>query len=276
MSARPDSSQQMKKKITVRSLQEKKQVGEKIVCLTAYDASFARVLDQADVDVVLVGDSLGMVVQGHETTLPVSVEEMLYHSQMVARGLSHSLMVVDMPFLSYTSVEAALENAGLFMKEAGAQMVKLEGGAEQAEIVSALVQHGIPVCAHLGLQPQKVHKLGGYRVQGREASAAEAMLEEAQILVQAGADLIVLECVPAELAAVITKALSIPVIGIGASAVCDGQILVLYDILGLSMGRVPKFSHDFLSEAGSIEGAVRAYVDAVKSGAFPGQEHIFS
>ena len=276
MSARPDSSQQVKKKITVRSLQEKKQAGEKIVCLTAYDASFARVLDQADVDVVLVGDSLGMVVQGHETTLPVSVEDMLYHSQMVARGLSHSMMVVDMPFLSYTSVEAALENAGLFMKEAGAQMVKLEGGAEQAEIVSALVQHGIPVCAHLGLQPQKVHKLGGYRVQGREVSAAEAMLGEAKILEQAGADLIVLECVPSGLAETITKALSIPVIGIGASAVCDGQILVLYDILGLSMGRVPKFSHNFLSETGSIEGAVRAYVDAVKSGAFPGQEHIFS
>ena len=275
MSARADSSKN-KARITVRSLQEKKAAGEKIVCLTAYDASFARVLDQADVDVVLVGDSLGMVVQGQETTLPVTVEDMLYHSQMVDKGLSHSLMIVDMPFLSYTSVEAALENAGLFMKEADAHMVKLEGGAEQAEIVSALVQHGIPVCAHLGLQPQKVHKLGGYRVQGREASAAEAMLEEARILEQAGADLIVLECVPAELAAIITKALTIPVIGIGASAVCDGQILVLYDILGLSMGRVPKFSHNFLSEAGSIEGAVSAYVAAVKSGDFPGEEHVFS
>ncbi|MCK5001738.1 MAG: 3-methyl-2-oxobutanoate hydroxymethyltransferase [Gammaproteobacteria bacterium] len=274
MSARPGSSKQSK--ITVRSLHEKKQAGEKIVCLTAYDASFARVLDQADVDVVLVGDSLGMVVQGHETTLPVTVEDMLYHSQMVAKSLSHSLMIVDMPFLSYTSVEAALENAGLFMKEAGAQMVKLEGGADQADIVSALVQHGIPVCAHLGLQPQKVHKLGGYRVQGREASAAEAMLEEAQILEQAGADLIVLECVPSELAEKITKALSIPVIGIGASAACDGQILVLYDILGLSMGRVPKFSHNFLSETGSIQAAVSAYVAAVKSGEFPGADHVFS
>ena len=276
MSAHPDSSQQVRKKITVRSLQDKKQAGEKIVCLTAYDASFARILDQADVDVVLVGDSLGMVVQGHETTLPVTVDDMLYHSQMVAKGLSHSLMIVDMPFLSYTSVEAALENAGLFMKEAGAQMVKLEGGAEQAEIVSALVQHGIPVCAHLGLQPQKVHKLGGYRVQGREAKAAEAMLEEARVLEEAGADLIVLECVPSELAEIITRALSIPVIGIGASAVCDGQILVLYDILGLSMGRVPKFSHNFLGETGSIEGAVSAYVEAVKSGKFPGKNHVFS
>ncbi|MCW8830809.1 MAG: 3-methyl-2-oxobutanoate hydroxymethyltransferase, partial [Gammaproteobacteria bacterium] len=221
MSARSNSSGN---KITVRSLHEKKQVGEKIVCLTAYDASFARVLDQAGVDVVLVGDSLGMVVQGNETTLPVTVDEMLYHSQMVARGLTNSLLIVDMPFLSDTSVEAALENAGLFMKQAGAQMVKLEGGAEQADIVSILVQHGIPVCAHLGLQPQRVHKLGGYRVQGREASAAEAMLQEAKILEQAGADLIVLECVPAELAETITGALSVPVIGIGASAACDGQI----------------------------------------------------
>ena len=276
MSARPDSSQQVRKKITVRSLHEKKQAGEKIVCLTAYDASFARILDQAEVDVVLVGDSLGMVVQGHETTLPVTVEDMLYHSQMVANGLSNSLMIVDMPFLSYTSVASALENAGLFMKAAGAQMVKLEGGADQADIVSALVQSGIPVCAHLGLQPQKVHKLGGYRVQGREAHAAEAMLEEARVLEQAGADLLVLECVPAALAEIITCALSIPVIGIGASAACDGQILVLYDILGLSMGRVPKFSHNFLSEAGSIEGAVRAYVAAVKSGQFPGKNHVFS
>ena len=275
MNAHSSSSQQVRKKVTVRSLHEKKQVGEKIVCLTAYDASFARVLDQADVDVVLVGDSLGMVVQGHETTLPVTVDDMLYHSQMVAKGLSHSLMIVDMPFLSYTSVDAALENAGLFMKEAGAQMVKLEGGADQADIVSALVQHGIPVCAHLGLQPQKVHKLGGYRVQGRETSAAEAMLEEARILEQAGADLVVLECVPSELAETITSALSIPVIGIGASAACDGQILVLYDILGLSIGRVPKFSQDFLSEAGSIEGAVSAYVEAVKSGDFPGEDHVF-
>ncbi len=276
MNTRPDSSPQSRAKITVRSLREKKQAGEKIACLTAYDASFARILDQASVDVVLVGDSLGMVVQGHETTLPVTVEEMLYHSQLVGRGLSHSLMIVDMPFLSYTSIDLALENAGLFMKEAGAQMVKLEGGADQAETISALVQQGIPVCAHLGLQPQKVHKLGGYRVQGREERAAEIMLEEARVLEEAGADLMVLECVPERLAEMITKALSIPVIGIGAGAACDGQILVLYDILGLSMGKVPRFSHDFLGQAGSIEGAVRAYVDAVRSGRFPAKEHVFS
>lgn len=263
-------------RFTVRSLHEKKQAGEKIVCLTAYDASFARVLDQAGVDVVLVGDSLGMVIQGNETTLPVTVEDMLYHSQAVARGLTSSLLVVDMPFLSYTSVEQALENAGCFMKHAGAEMVKLEGGADQADIVAALNQHGIPVCAHLGLQPQRVHKLGGYRVQGREASAADTMLEEARILQQAGADMMVLECVPDALAEKITQALSIPVIGIGASPACDGQILVLYDILGISMGRLPSFSQNFLQQAGGVEAAVRAYADAVREGRFPGQEHVFS
>jgi len=263
-------------KVTVRSLQAQKQAGEKIVCLTAYDASFAQVLDKAGVDVVLVGDSLGMVVQGNETTLPVTVSDMLYHSKAVSRGLSRAMLMVDMPYLSYTSVPQALENAGRFMKQAGAQMVKLEGGAEQAEIVSRLAQHGIPVCAHLGLQPQRVHKLGGYRVQGRERDAADAMLEQAQQLEQAGADVMLLECVPEELANNITQALGIPVIGIGASAGCDGQILVLYDILGISMGRIPKFSRDFMAETGSIEAAVKSYVDAVKTGQFPGNEHVFS
>jgi 3-methyl-2-oxobutanoate hydroxymethyltransferase len=273
VSAQP---QQQPHKVTVRSLQAMKQAGEKIACLTAYDASFAHVLDSAGVDVVLVGDSLGMVVQGHETTLPVTVSDMLYHSKAVARGLSRSLLVVDMPYLSYTSVAPALDNAGQLMKQAGAQMVKLEGGAEQAEIVSRLTQHGIPVCAHLGLQPQRVHKLGGYRVQGREQEAADAMLDEAQQLEQAGADMMVLECVPQALAERITNTLSIPVIGIGAGAACDGQILVLYDILGVSKGRIPKFSRDFMAENGNVETAVKAYVDAVKAGSFPGNEHVFS
>lgn len=264
------------KKVTVRTLHEKKQAGEKIVCLTAYDASFAQVLDQAGVDVVLVGDSLGMVIQGGETTISVTMEDTLYHCRMVAKGLSRSLLVADMPFLSYTTVAAALENAGRFMKQAGAQMIKLEGGADQSDIVSALTRNGIPVCAHLGLQPQRVHKIGGYFVQGRETGAADTMVEEAKILEQAGADLMVLECVPNALAERITQALSIPVIGIGASPACDGQILVLYDILGISMGRIPKFSRDFLKQAGSIKGAVKAYVDAVKDGSFPGEEHVFS
>jgi len=263
-------------RVSVRTLQEKKRAGEKIVCLTAYDASFAQILDRAGVDVVLVGDSLGMVVQGHETTLPVSVADMLYHSQLVARGLAKSLLMVDLPFLSFTSVESALDAAGSFMKQAGAQMVKLEGDADQADIVTALSQHGIPVCAHLGLQPQRVHKIGGYRVQGREAAEADKMLEQAQILEQAGADLMLLECVPEALAAKITSKISIPVIGIGASAACDGQILVLYDILGISIGKRPKFSKDFMAQAGSVEAAVKAYVDAVKQGTFPGQDHVFS
>jgi 3-methyl-2-oxobutanoate hydroxymethyltransferase len=272
MSAYPDQQP----RVTVRSLQEKKQAGEKIVCLTAYDASFAHVLDRAGVDVVLVGDSLGMVVQGHETTLPVTVSDMLYHSQAVSRGLSRAMLMVDMPYLSFNSVPQALENAGQLMKQANAQMVKLEGGAEQAEIVSRLTQHGIPVCAHLGLQPQRVHKLGGYRVQGREQAAADAMVDEARQLEQAGADMMILECVPGALAETITKTLGIPVIGIGAGAACDGQILVLYDILGVSKGRIPKFSRDFMAETGNIEAAVKAYVKAVREGGFPGKEHVFS
>ena len=269
-------SQQPQQKVTVRSLQAMKQAGEKIACLTAYDASFAQVLDMAGVDVVLVGDSLGMVVQGNETTLPVTVDDMLYHSRAVSRGLGRAMLMVDMPYLSYTSPQQALEHAGSFMQQANAQMVKLEGGAEQAEIVSSLARHGIPVCAHLGLQPQRVHKLGGYRVQGREQAAADAMLDEARQLEQAGADVMLLECVPQALAENITRALSIPVIGIGAGAGCDGQILVLYDILGISKGRIPKFSRDFMAETGSIEAAVTSYVEAVKKCQFPGSEHVFS
>jgi 3-methyl-2-oxobutanoate hydroxymethyltransferase len=272
MSAQP----QQQPNITVRSLQAMKQAGEKIVCLTAYDASFAHILDQAGVDVVLVGDSLGMVVQGNETTLPVTVGDMLYHSRAVSRGLSRSMLMVDMPYLSYTSPQQALEHAGQFMKQANAQIVKLEGGAEQTEIVTTLARNGIPVCAHLGLQPQRVHKLGGYHVQGREQGAADAMLQEALQLEQAGADLMLLECVPHILAEEISRALSIPVIGIGAGADCDGQILVLYDILGISIGRIPKFSRNFMAETGNVEAAVKAYVEAVKNGTFPGNEHVFN
>ena len=267
---------QQQQKVTVPGLQAQKQTGKKIACLTAYDASFAHILDRAGIDAVLVGDSLGMVVQGRQTTLPVTVDEMLYHSKAVSRGLERSMLIVDMPYLSYTTPQQALAHAGRFMKQANAQMVKLEGGAEQAEIVASLARNGIPVCAHLGLQPQRVHKLGGYHVQGRDQRAAEVMLEEAQQLEQAGADMMLLECVPQSLAAQITAALTIPVIGIGAGAACDGQILVLYDILGISIGRIPKFSQDFLTEAGSVAGAVEAYVDAVKSGTFPGKQHVFS
>lgn len=262
-------------RITIRDLQQKKQAGEKIVCLTAYDASFARILDQAGVDVVLVGDSLGMVVQGHDTTLPVEMSSMIYHTRNVSRGLQHSLLMADMPFLSFTSVQQALDNAGNLMRQAGAQMVKLEGNGDQVEIVHALASQGIPVCAHLGLQPQRVHKLGGYRVQGREQAFADQMIDDAIALQQAGADLMLLECVPQSLAKTITEKLPVPVIGIGAGAACDGQILVLYDILDISIGFRPKFSKNFIQHSGSIEGAVKAYVDAVKSGEFPSQEHSF-
>ena len=265
-----------KHKVTVRRLAEMKQTKEKIVCLTAYDASFAQILEKAGVNVVLVGDSLGMVIQGEETTLPVSVEDMLYHTQCVAKGLKNALLVTDMPFLSFTSEEEAVLNAGLFMKQGGAHMVKLEGGIDQIDTVTALNKNGIPVCAHLGLQPQYVHKIGGYRVQGRDADAAKKMLDDALALQNAGADLMLLECVPASLASKITGALDIPVIGIGAGADCDGQILVLYDILDISLGIRPKFSKNFMASANSIEDAIQQYVSAVKSSDFPAAEHVFS
>lgn len=272
MSAQTDT----RKKMTVRRLAEMKRAKEKIACLTAYDASFAQLLEKAGVDVVLVGDSLGMVVQGEETTLPVSVEDMLYHTRCVAKGLNSALLITDMPFLSFTSIEEAVLNAGLFMKQGGAHMVKLEGGADQAETVSALNRNGIPVCAHLGLQPQFVHKIGGYLVQGREATMAEKMLDDALTLQNAGADLMLLECVPESLAKKITQTLDIPVIGIGASPECDGQILVLYDILDISIGKRPKFSKNFMSTASSIEQAIVQYVAAVKQKEFPSAEHVFS
>lgn len=267
--------QQTLNKITVRTLLQMKSSAEKIVCLTAYDVSFAKLLDQAGVHVVLVGDSLGMVMQGLENTLPVTMDDMVYHSRCVAKGLDHALLMVDMPFMSHITPEIALQNAGRLMKESGAQIVKLEGGSEQREVVTALTSNGIPVCAHLGLQPQRVHKLGGYRVQGRESDVANRMLEEANILEQAGADVLLLECVPAELATKITKAVTIPVIGIGAGVEVDGQVLVLQDILGITPGRAPKFSKDFMQGAGSIQAAISNYVDAVQSKSFPQQEHIF-
>lgn len=260
---------------SILDLQKKKREGEAIACLTAYDASFARVLDQAGVDVVLVGDSLGMVIQGHDTTLPVEMASMIYHTRCVAKGLKHSLLIADMPFLSFTSVSQAIEHAGALMKQGGAQMVKLEGSGDQAAIVKALTAEGIPVCAHLGLQPQRVHKIGGYRVQGRDQAMADKMLEDALLLQESGADLVLLECVPQNLAKTITDKLDIPVIGIGAGIHCDGQILVLYDILDISIGFRPKFSHNFMRDTGNIETAVKAYVEAVKSGTFPTQEHSF-
>jgi len=263
------------KPLTISALAKMKREGEKIACLTAYDASFARVEDQAGVDVVLVGDSLGMVVQGLETTVPVTMDDIVYHSQCVARGLQRTFLLVDMPFLSYATLDMAVANAMRLMQQGGAKMIKLEGNAEQASIVEYLSNRGVPVCAHLGLTPQSIHKLGGYRVQGRAAAAAAAMKQDAQILEAAGADMLLLECVPTVLAAEITAAANVPVIGIGAGAEVDGQILVLHDILGVS-GHTPKFAKNFLQQHGDITAAVAAYVHAVKQGVYPDTEHTFA
>jgi len=244
----------------------------KIAMLTAYDASFSYVLEQAGVDIILVGDSLGMVIQGQESTLPVTVENMIYHTQNVIRGSEKVFVIADMPFMSYANVEQAISNAARLMAEGGAQMVKLEGGAVVADTVKQLTQRGIPVCAHLGLLPQSVHRLGGYRVQGRDEASAQQLIDDAQALEYAGADILVLECVPADLAKRVTAAVTIPVIGIGAGADCDGQVLVLYDMLGLTPGKRPRFSHDFLAETGAISVAIAQYVQDVKSGDFPTQE----
>lgn len=264
------------KPVTISTLREMKRRGEKITCLTAYDYSFASLLDRAGVDMIMVGDSLGMVMQGHDTTLPVSVADMVYHSRCVARGVERALIVTDMPFMSYQeSPQHAFASAGRLMQKGGAQVVKLEGGGPMAASVRFLVERGIPVCAHLGLTPQSVHQLGGYRVQGREATAAERIRHDAKLMQDAGASLLVLEAVPSELAKTITLDLEIPTIGIGAGSDCDGQVLVLHDMLGLYPRPSPKFSKNFMQGAASPEAAVKAYITAVKSGTFPGPEHSF-
>ena len=263
-----------KKNITIKSLLELKAAGEKIGVLTSYDASFTRLIEAAGIEVILVGDSLGMVIQGQESTLPVTLDEMIYHTRNVARARQHALLVADMPFMSYRSPELALESAGRLMKEGGAQMVKLEGGSAQRETIRQLSSQGIPVCGHLGLLPQSVHKLGGYRVQGREQQDAARILDDALLLQEAGIDLLVLECVPDQLAARITRELTVPVIGIGAGADCDGQVLVLYDMLGINP-HPPRFVENFLHSGRSIEEALQAYSAAVKQGAFPSREHSF-
>jgi 3-methyl-2-oxobutanoate hydroxymethyltransferase len=257
------------KPLTVPSLQAMKQRGERIAALTAYDFSFAVLLDQAGVDLVLVGDSLGMVVQGHATTLPVTLDATVYHCAMVARGLRRALLVADLPFLSDVDAATAVRSGGRLLAEGGATMVKIEGAGPRLSAIEALAANGIPVCAHLGLTPQSVHKLGGFRKQGRTAEAADRLRADALAVQHAGADLLVLESVPSELGADITASLTIPVIGIGAGARCDGQILVGYDILGLTPGKRPPFSRDFLAGRGSLSEAVSAYVEAVRDGSFP-------
>jgi 3-methyl-2-oxobutanoate hydroxymethyltransferase len=261
--------------VTLSTLANMKAKGEKIAALTCYDASFAALVDESDADVVLVGDSMGMVIQGHRTTVPVTMDHIVYHCAAVARGLNRPFLMADMPFMSYPSKDHALSNAVRLMQDGGAQMVKLESGAGQVEIVEFLSSHDIAVCAHLGLKPQSVHKTGGFRVQGREASAAEQMIRDARALEAAGADLVLLECIPPALGKAVTEAVKVPVIGIGAGPHVDGQILVLYDVLDITQGRKPRFVESFMTGAGNNLEALKRYVKAVKSREYPAPRHNF-
>ncbi|UVE17048.1 3-methyl-2-oxobutanoate hydroxymethyltransferase [Pseudomonas sp. LS44] len=262
--------------VTVTTLQELKQKGEKIAMLTAYDATFARAACQAGVEVLLVGDSLGMVVQGQDSTLPVSIDEMAYHTACVKRGNQGALIVTDLSFMSYATLEQTLVNSARVM-QAGAHMVKLEGGVALAPAVQRLAENGVPVCMHMGLTPQSVNLFGGYKVQGRSEAQARQLRADAIALEQAGAAMLLLECVPSALAAEISQAVKIPVIGIGAGSATDGQVLVVHDMLGLSLtGRMPKFVKNFMEGQTSVQAAFAAYVSAVKSASFPAAEHGFS
>ena len=258
----------VQKKIkTILDLQAMKQAGEKITCLTAYDATFSALFSRAGLDVLLVGDSLGMVVQGHSSTLPVSMQDMIYHTQLVSRGNEEAFIIADMPFMSAASNLEAAKNAALLIQQGGAQMVKLEGA--RLEIIEFMVQQGIPVCAHLGLLPQSINQLGKYSVHGKKEAEADKLLQEAIDVEKAGAQLLILECIPSELAKKISKALSIPVIGIGAGIDCDGQVLVAYDMLGINLGKQAKFTKNFMLQADSIFNAAIAFVNEVKQEKFP-------
>lgn len=267
----------MPQRVTTADLKQMKQRGEKIAVLTAYDASFAIQLEKAGVDVLLVGDSLGMVLQGHDSTLPVSIDDMVYHTAMVSRVRQRAYLISDFPYQSYDTPEQALTNAQRLIA-AGADMVKLEGGSEMLPVINHLIENNIPVCGHLGLLPQSVEKLGGYKVQGRDDDGAQAIIDDAIALAEAGIELVVLECIPSELAAKVTAAIDIPTIGIGAGVHCDGQVLVVYDMLGLYPGKRPKFSKDFLleqAEGKGVEAAFADYVQQVKDGTFPDETHSF-
>ena len=276
MSTEPISSSPTKarKKVTVRTLRAKKRRGEPITMMTAYDYPSAVAVDRAEIDVILVGDSLGMVVLGYETTLPVTMEDMLHHAKAVARGAKYPLLVGDMPFMSYqVSVEEAVRNAGRFLQEAGMDAVKLEGGRERAETIHAIVSAGIPVMGHIGLTPQSVHQLGGFRAQGKTAQAAKRLVEDALILQDAGCFSLVLESVPAQLAQLITEKLDIPTIGIGAGPHCDGQVLVFHDLLGLFDRFTPRFVKQYAQLHAVIHEALVAYREDVVQRRFPGPEH---
>jgi 3-methyl-2-oxobutanoate hydroxymethyltransferase len=251
-----------------------KQNREKIACLTAYDSSFARILENQEIDVILVGDSLGMVIHGEADTLNVSMDDMIYHTKLVRKGINHTLLASDMPNNSYINKDSALKNAKRLIEEGEADMVKLEGGRDILEQIQALCSHGIPVCGHLGLQPQSVQKYGGYKVQGRKPGDAERIFEDAIALDEAGDKMIVLECIPRKLAEKITNAISIPTIGIGAGVDCDGQILVIYDVIGIS-DYIPKMANNFLQNSGSINRGIKNYILSVKAGTFPSLEQSF-
>jgi 3-methyl-2-oxobutanoate hydroxymethyltransferase len=261
-------------KITTATLLKMKQQDQKISTITAYDASFSKLFDQAGIHAILVGDSLGMVLQGQDDTLPVNIEDMAYHTQCVRRGVENTLIIGDMPFMTYATTEQALTNASKLM-QSGASMVKMEGGAWLIDTIKALVERGIPVCAHLGLTPQSVNVFGGFKVQGRQEAQAQQMIQDAQALEAAGAQLLVLECIPASLGKAITEAVNIPTIGIGAGKDTDGQILVMHDALGISCSYMPKFSRNFLKDTGDIKKAVELYISEVSNGNFPGEAHIF-
>jgi len=263
-------------KVTIHTLKKQKLAGQKICMVTAYDATFARILDEAGADVLLVGDSLGMVVQGNDSTLPVTMDQMVYHSRAVTRGAQRAHVVGDLPFMSYqNSIDEAVRNAGRLIAEGNVGSVKLEGGAEFAEVISRIVRASIPVMGHIGLTPQSVHKMGGYVVQGRDEDTARQLVEDAVALEKAGCYALVLEGVPLELAKTITARLSIPVIGIGAGKHCDGQVLVCYDLLGLNPSFKPKFVKRYADGHAMVSGAARAFFDEVREGTFPDEDHSF-
>lgn len=268
------SAKKITRPITISRLQDMKSKGEKITCLTSYDATFTHAMNEAGIEVILVGDSLGMVIQGQDSTLPVTMDDMCYHTAAVKRGNGNAFIMTDMPFMSYSKPEQALDNAAKLM-QAGANMVKIEGGAWLKDTVRLLSERGIPVCAHLGLTPQAVHKLGGYKVQGRDSSTAENLLKESLALVEAGADILLYECIPTELAKEITQAVSVPTIGIGAGVHTDGQVLVMHDMLGTNLGKPARFVKNFLTDGRSIQQAFEAYVDEVKQQTFPTAEQSF-
>ncbi len=263
--------------VTTATIRRMKAEGRPITMLTAYDYSMAKMVDDAGIDMILVGDSLGNVMLGYDSTLPVTVEDMIHHVKAVCRGVSRAMVVADLPFMSYeVSVEEALRNAGRFLKETSASSVKLEGGQEVAGTVRAIVDAGIPVVGHLGLTPQSVHQMGGYRVQGKDESSAKKLISDAKVLEEAGAFCIVLECVPSPLAKLVTESLNIPTIGIGAGPCCDGQVLVIHDMLGLYPRPAPKFVKKYVNLSENIAGALKQYKEEVVSRAFPGPEHSFS